>query len=62
MRLLTLGQSVNPGLMKTELQRHSPKMQSVIMVRLSLPEVYQGLGVLGLPASYHDSLADLSLL
>ena len=31
---LTWGQSVNPGLMKTELQRHSPKIQGVIMVRL----------------------------
>ena len=28
---------MNPGLMKTELQRHSPKMQSVIMVCLLPP-------------------------
>ncbi len=34
---LTSRQSVNPGLMKTELQRHSPKIQSVIMVCLPHP-------------------------
>ena len=42
---LTFRQSVNPGLMKTELQRHSPKIQSVIMVRstytmLNVYEIY----------------------
>ena len=41
---------MNPGLMKTELQRHSPKMQSVIMVCLLLPTV---------PITYHISVHPL---
>ena len=36
-------QSVNPGLMKTELQRHSPRIQSVIMVGLPHLMLYQAL-------------------
>ena len=40
-RRLIIEQSVNPGLMKTKLQRNSPKMQSIIMVCLTLPNLWQ---------------------
>lgn len=34
-------QSVNPGLMKTELQRHGPKVQGIIMVSHNLNSALQ---------------------